>query len=343
MKRFFMRQILGAILFSVPVALFAQDNKGQENKEEKDKSKDIEQIIITRKGDTNEKTVIELRGEDVIVNGKNIKDIKDGDVTVRRKKVKDLEALVSSRLRGVENLNLDFDLDFNDNGGVMLFRSDSNRAMLGVMTKPDEKGARIDSVTKESAAEKAGLKAGDIITTIDDHKIEGPEDVAEKVRKHKPGDKIGITVLRDGKKQTLTAELGKWKGMRINNQNFRMMRPMMPPNAPGAPGFEGIPFEFRGNPMGGGPRLGISIQDSEDGKGVKVLEVEEDGNADKAGIKEGDVITRVNDKEVKSVDEVSREVRQSRDKTSISMQVQRKGKTQNIEVKIPRRLKTADL
>jgi serine protease Do len=348
MKQYFFRRILlaGVILFTVQASLLAQDNE-----KDKVKNKDVEQIIITRKGDGTEKTVIEIQGENVIVNGKNVKDIKDGDVTVRRKKVKDMEALVQGRLRNsqdrlgaVEDFDFDFDFDFDENGGMSLFRADSNRAMLGVVTDDNEKGAEVKSVSKESAAEKAGLKVGDIITSIDDQKIENPADVAENVRKHKPGEKINITVLRDGKNQNLTAELGKWKGMRINSQNFRMMRPVMPPDAPGAPGTPGFDFRFRDNAMGGNtPRLGISIQDSEDGKGVKVLEVDEDGNAAKAGIKEGDMITRINDKEIKSVDEVSREVRQNRDKGSLNFQVQRKNKTQSIEVKIPRRLKTADL
>lgn len=338
MKQYFIRRILlaGAILFTTSASLLAQDAE-----KDKVKNKDVEQIIITRKGDASGKTVIEIQGDNVIVNGKNVKELKDEDVTVRRKKVKDIEALVEDRVRRVEDLNFDFDLDFDNNGGVSLFRADSNRAMLGVMTDANEKGAEVKSVSKESAAEKAGLKEGDIITSIDNQKVEGPEDVAENVRKHKPGEKINITVLRNGKEQKLTAELGKWKGMSINTQNFRMMRPVMPPNSPDAPGFD---FRFRENGMGGNTqRLGISIQDSEDGKGVKVLEVDEDGNAAKAGIKEGDVITRINDKEIKTVDEVSREVRQNRDKPSFNFQVQRKNKTQNIEVKIPRRLKTADL
>lgn len=333
MKQYFFNRILlaGTILFTAPVSLFAQ---------EKAKDKDVEQIIITRKGNNNEKTVIEIQGDKVKVNGKNVTDLKDGDVTVRRKKVKDIDALVESRVPRMEDFNFDF--DFNDNGGgLSIFQADSNRAMLGVMTDVNEKGAEIKSVSAGSAADKAGLKAGDIITSINDQKIESPENVAQAVRKQKPGDKISISVLRDGKKQNMTVELGKWKGVKINAQNFRMMRPPMPPNAPG---MDEMPFRFRENTWGGNaPKLGISVQDSEDGKGVKVLEVEEESNAAKAGIKEGDVITRINDKEMNSVDQVSSEIRQNRDKGSIKMQVQRKGKTQNIEVKIPRKLKTADL
>src|SRR5688500_2223004 len=94
MKQYFIKRILlaGGILFTVPATLLAQDKI-------KEKTKDVEQIIITRKGDNTEKTVIELQGDKVIVNGKNVNDLKDGNVTVRRKKVKDIEALVESRVR----------------------------------------------------------------------------------------------------------------------------------------------------------------------------------------------------------------------------------------------------
>ena len=95
--------------------------------------------------------------------------------------------------------------------------------------------------------------------------------------------------------------------------------------------------------FGGGPKLGLSVQDTEDGKGVKVLDVDDDGNAAKAGIKENDVITRVNEEEVNSADEISRLVRTNRDKPSLRLQVLRNGKSQTIEVKVPRKLKTADL
>ena len=91
------------------------------------------------------------------------------------------------------------------------------------------------------------------------------------------------------------------------------------------------------------PRLGLSIQDTEDGKGVKVLEADEDGNAGKAGIKEGDIITEIDGKKVNSADEITKIVRENKDNNSMMMKLTRDGKTHNIEVKIPRKLKTAEL
>jgi len=93
----------------------------------------------------------------------------------------------------------------------------------------------------------------------------------------------------------------------------------------------------------GRPKLGLSVQDSEDGKGVKVIGVDDESNAEKAGVKEEDVITEINGKEVNGADEVARIVRENKDKISIKLKVIRDGKPMDVDVKIPRKLKTADL
>ena len=94
-----------------------------------------------------------------------------------------------------------------------MYHVDENRAMLGVVTEEAEGGVKVTELTDESAAKKAGIKEGDIITKIGDTKIEDPDQLSETVRKHKPGDKVTITVLRDKKEQKITTELGKWKGV----------------------------------------------------------------------------------------------------------------------------------
>ena len=89
--------------------------------------------------------------------------------------------------------------------------------------------------------------------------------------------------------------------------------------------------------------MGLSVQDTEDGKGVKIIDVDEESNAAKAGLKSDDIITEVEGKAVNSADEVARIIRESKDKTSVKVKLNRSGKTQNVEVKIPRKLKSADL
>ena len=94
---------------------------------------------------------------------------------------------------------------------------------------------------------------------------------------------------------------------------------------------------------GGSPRLGIKAQDTEEGKGVKVLDVDDASNAQKAGVKEGDVITEFDGKTVNSATELADAARDAKDKSPIKIKLNRNGKNQEIEVKIPKKLKTANL
>jgi serine protease Do len=283
---------------------------------------------------------VEVVGDKVIVNGKELKgDNEDGDVTVRRHKIKDVWAYGSGDTYagtwpGSENFRM--------------FNMDENRAMLGVTTEQADQGVEIQTITKESAAEKAGLKKSDIITKIDKEEIESPDDLSEAIQDHKPGDKVTVTYLRDKKEQKVTAELGKWKGASAfspgggqNKYNYRQL--------------EGLNDQLRSMPRiavpnmnwswsgDNGPKLGVSVQDTEDGKGVNVIEVDEDGNAAKAGIKEKDIITEVDGKAVNSTDEIAKLIRESKEKTSVKVKLLRSGKAQTVEVKIPRKLKTTDL
>ena len=338
-----------AMALLIPASLLAQkDEKGDKGDKDVKEKKDVQQIIITRKGDKAEKVVVEINGDKITVNGKPLDEYKDkaGDINVRIQKLKDLEGL------GMLRTPKSGAWSFGDDNNMRYFNEDANRAMLGVTTEKIEIGVRIQDITKESAAEKAGLKEGDVITKIDDKKIDDPDDLSEAIQKHKPGEKVTVTYLRDKKEQKVTAELTKWKGSNVfstaPDQNFNFdlgdmnLDRIMPklqsiPRTMDAFGGQGW------NWSGGGPKLGISVQDTDDGKGVKVIEVDEESNAAKAGIKEEDIITEVDGKAVNGADEVAKIIRESKDKVSIMLKLQRNGKTQNIEVKMPRKLKTADL
>lgn len=326
------KKVLSALALTgmlVPTFALAQQEK-KENKE-------VEQIIITRKGSKDQKVNIEINGDKVTVNGKPADQLKENEVSVKVRKFKEMEAL-----SGMNRFNDEDHWNFNEGNNVFMYNVDENRAMLGVATENSDKGAAVKEVSKESAAEKAGLKAGDIITKVDDTKIVTPDDLTKAIQAHKPGDKVTIAFLRDQKEQQTTADLTKWKGMPMQmgmgNLNLNI------------PQFNFKSFQDKNdlngklwNVVSDRPKLGMSVQDTEDGKGVKVIDVDDEGNAKKAGIKEGDLITSINGKEVNSADEVARIVRENRDKNTVSIKLKRNGKTQDIEVKIPRKLKTADL
>jgi serine protease Do len=197
-------------------------------------------------------------------------------------------------------------------------------------------------VTKGSAAEKAGLKKGDIITRINESKIETPQSLTEVIGKLKPEEKIRVGYLRDGKAAELTATLGQ----RAATFSFNGREPMIVPfdrESFELEGLGGRNFNFNWNDNQ--PKLGIKAQDTEDGKGVKVLEVDEESAAAKAGIKEGDIITSFDGKAINSVNELvdgNRAVREAK-KISLPVEYLRDGKTQKAEIRVPRKLRTAEL
>jgi serine protease Do len=341
----------GAALL-LPSALLAQkEEKEVKEKEVKEKEvkemKELDQIIITRKGTDKEKVVVEINGDKITINGKPIEEYKDkeGNISVRRSRhnsaYESLLGYSRTPQPSWENIN---------GNNFEFFGEDSKRAMLGVTTDKTEEGVKIQTISPESAAAKAGLKEKDIITRVDETKIEDPDDLSEAIRKHQPGDKVTVTYLRDKKEAKTSAELGKYKGfsvfettpgfkMDMDDMNFGdAFKPRIQTN-PGLKTPYGQQYKF----SGGGPKLGLSVQDTDDGKGVKIIEVDDESNAAKAGIKKDDVVTEVDSKAVNGADEMAKVIRESKDKTSVMMKVLRAGKTQNIEVKIPKKLKTADL
>jgi len=343
MKRIAVNFAIAALLATLSIPSFGQDVKEKEKeKESKDTKKEVEQITIIRKSDDKTKTVVEINGDKITVNGKPIEDLKDGDITVHRNKYKTMEGLNAYALpRGRSG---SFNWDSGDE--FRMFDMDENRAMLGVVTEEVEGGVKVTELTDESAAKKAGIKEGDIITKIGETKIEDPDQLSETVRKHKPGEKVTVTVLRDKKEQKITTELGKWKGVGAFSygpgQNFKMDMPDY--NELLVPKVQATPRMRYGQAWSSGaPKLGLSVQDTDDGKGVKVIEVDEESNAAKAGLKENDIITNFNGTEVNSADEVAKLVKENKDKPTINLKIKRDGKAQSIEVKMPRKLKTADL
>jgi serine protease Do len=314
-----MKQAFQKLTAFVIAGLILSPAFAQEEKKKESKNKDHETIVIHK--NTDEKLVIEINGDNITVNGKPLDQLKDGSVRVNRTKIRDAQNLYT-----VNGANGDM---------YRFFTEEANHAMLGVTTEKVSDGAKVNEVTPESAAEKIGLKKGDIINKINETKIEDPDKLSKAIRSQKPGNKVQVTYLRDGKEQTATAELTKWKS------SFKFEMPDLDIKMPK---FDMAPRLMPGYTWSGGsPKLGLSVQDTDDGKGVKVIEVDEDSNAAKAGVKEDDVITEINGKAVSSTDEVVKIIKESKEKDAINLKLNRGGKSQNIEVKMPKKIKKTDI
>jgi putative serine protease PepD len=84
---------------------------------------------------------------------------------------------------------------------------------LGVSTEPSRRlgtgdGATVISIEPGSAAAKAGLTQGDEIIAIDGQPVHDPVELGARVRGHKPGDNVELTIRRDGGEQTVNVTLG---------------------------------------------------------------------------------------------------------------------------------------
>ncbi|MEO8582849.1 MAG: PDZ domain-containing protein [Flavitalea sp.] len=302
------------------------------------KINDRDEIIIKKKDlGKDGKVTIEIKDQQVIIDGKPIKDYDGNEFVIKQRHINtyDLSSPESPfRLDNNWSTEDDNDMDSGPEG---------ERAFLGVMSEPTDDGAKIMEVTEKSAAEKAGLKKGDVITKLNRQTISDHEQLTAAIAIMKPKDKITITYKRDGKENKTDAILGGRKITRTrtiyshgpNQFNQRDMN--MPP----------MNFNFAEPDINillhGRPRLGIKAQDTEEGKGVKVIGVEEDSPAGKAGIKENDIITSFDGRDVNSADDLSKASRESMDKSTLKVQVKRNGKSQSLDIRVPKKLKTADL
>ncbi|MDE3252179.1 MAG: PDZ domain-containing protein [Bacteroidota bacterium] len=318
------KRILPVILLTLGLGSLSLLSAQTREKMKKDAE---ESITIRKKGDKNEKLTIVVDGDKITVNGKPLEDLKDSDIEVlRHEDIHSLMPHIRSRLAPMA-------------GSMKMFGESANRAFLGVVSEKSDKGAKINSIEKESAAEKAGLQKDDIITKVGDTKIEGSDDLYDAIGKYKPEEKVTITYLRNGKEATTTATLGKTANTRVfsfNGQDYNFDMPNLNLNLPD---WKGMNFNYNIRK----PRLGLQIQDLAEGKGAKILDVDSDTPAAKAGLQKEDVITEINGKSVSSVDDLKESIKDLKEGDKFSVTFQRNGKTQTANVQIPKRLKTADL
>ncbi|MEV7522437.1 trypsin-like peptidase domain-containing protein [Streptomyces sp. NPDC091371] len=68
------------------------------------------------------------------------------------------------------------------------------------------------SVVSGGPGARAGIKAGDVITKVDGQRVRGGDELIVKIRAHRPGDRLTLTVLRDGQERTLDVVLGSANG-----------------------------------------------------------------------------------------------------------------------------------
>lgn len=172
------------------------------------------------------------------------------------------------------------------------------RGWLGVQIQPvtsdiaeslgleDARGALISEAQADGPARDAGIRAGDVITKVDDKDISSPRDLARLIGGMDPGTEVEVTLWRGGSTETLKVKLGELPGA-------EQVAAAVTPDAPAA--------DVLGS-------FGLTVTPAEDGNGLVVTAVDPDGDAAERGIQAGDVIVAVNSREVKSAADMQKAV-----------------------------------
>jgi len=177
-----------------------------------------------------------------------------------------------------------------------------NQALADSFKLKNPNGALISSIAPDSAAQKAGLKPGDVILSFNGKPVEQSGDLAAMVGMTKPGAKVALEVMRDGKKQQIDATLGEAKPEQVASSESE-------------------------SPNANSGRLGLAVRplDNDERKSARIdkggLLVEDaTGAARRAGIRPGDVILSVNGQSVDSVESLRDKVGGDNDKLALLVQ-----------------------
>ncbi len=234
-----------------------------------------------------------------------------------------------------------------------------------------ENGALVLHVIEGSGADKAGLKKGDIIVEIDDYQVEEMKALREHFEDVDQEKKVKIVYLRDGKRESTEAVFEEFDHQTVNitrdgldGENFTWY---FHDNNPGddlswtvaEDGSEGEVkvfssggnFSFsdgatvRTRSSAKGGKLGIMAENISEQMlsyfevehGVLVESVTKDSPAEKSGLRAGDVITRINDREIKDFNDLVRTLNYYNPEETVTIHYTRKGSSSTTEATLAKK------
>src|SRR5271169_4817885 len=204
-----------------------------------------------------------------------------------------------------------------------------------------QRGVVVMDVEPDGPAAKAGLKENDVITQYDGQVVEGSVQFRRLVRETPEGRTVVLVISRNGSAQNVSVELRERsaffeKKMKGKMRDFDNAVAFSMPSQDFALAFP--PSDSRT------PQLGINAEDlsgqlgtyfgAPDGTGVLIREVRAGAAAEKAGLKAGDVIEKVDGKPVHTLADLRGQLREKGDQKSVALVIVRKGSELNVTVAI---------
>lgn len=198
------------------------------------------------------------------------------------------------------------------------------KGFLGVSdddNNDDDKAGVVVSITKNSAAEKAGLVDGDAILQLDDATISDFEDISDFMEYVKPGDKIKIVYEHEGNRKTTEATAGEqkawdWNNWKADNLNLNL-------------NLKDLDINVREKEACLGVYTGaVTLNDT---RGAQISNFTDESAAREAQMKEGDLITTVNGQRIQGHNDLWNEIAKYKAGDKVSVDYLRDNKTYTIE------------
>ena len=198
-------------------------------------------------------------------------------------------------------------------------------------------GAVIETVGRDSPAEQAGLKKGDVIVEFDGERVRGANQLSRLVDETPAGRSVKTVVVRDGRK--VDVNITPFAGRRTNAfvDSDRLIERL---NEAAENFGRGLDFDF--DRFGTRGRLGVAVEELTPQlaeyfgahEGVLVAAVTTDSPAARAGLKAGDVISKVDGTSIRSRTDLIRALRGVRDGGELTVGIVRDKKESPLKVKL---------
>ena len=180
--------------------------------------------------------------------------------------------------------------------------------MARTLNLKEVRGAEVSRLEENSPAAKAGVREGDVVLEYNGNPVEGGAQFARMVRETPVGRTVKLTVWRNGSAQSLMVTVGERQGTVLNTPGGTIRIPEMPPiEIPRLEmSWQNSMLGIEGESLGAARQLAefFGVRD-----GVLVRQVLRNTPAEKAGLKAGDVITRVDGANVGSTREITAQLR----------------------------------
>lgn len=320
---------LTAAVLCLSITSVDAQNKSVTKKSKTTSNSRSEETIVIKRDGQHDKTTVEIKNGQVFVNGEKVADVHADSKTNQKIIIEDG----------------DISADAFDKAFPLIDKGENpRRAMLGVYTEnnSDIAGAEIKDIMPGTAADEAGLQSGDVITGLNGKKVSDGKQLTEIIAKLQPGDNVTVTYQRNGKEKQTEAKLSQNNAMpmarsfRFNpygGNGYDLPNPMMKPfNMDIGDGF-----------WEPSPKMGVRVEDLADGNGVRVLDVQENSAAAKAGLEKGDVIKKLDDEKIESVDNLQSIVRTIPRNEPIKLQYERDGERATTDIYFSKPVKKKDL